>query len=106
MRGDTLLPVFVVQLVLHRPRVERNPEVVTLVGRLDHLFPAEQCLVQLLTVPGPDDLHNRILDAQHAGDRQGEVLHRRGGGLPDEEIPGLGMQERMLHQVHRFPQAT
>ena len=70
-----------------------HAEVVALILGAGELLTGGQRLVELLAVPGADDLELGVR-VEAARSARGKVLDRAGRRLPDEEVAGLARARR------------
>ena len=108
-RRNLLVPLDEELVVVKVPRVARDAEIVPHVHRACHLLARDEGLVQLLTVPRPDDLHLRLPIFRVY--LRVDLLQSRGKGvqcgrrcLLNEQVAVVAVRERVHHEVHSIVQ--
>ena len=102
--GDVLAAVLEELVVVQVTRVAGNPVVAAHVYRARHLLPRDEGLVELLAVPGADDLHLRLAVLRvDLGVYLLQRLRQRGQGrrrgLLHEQVAVVAVLERVYDQV-------
>ena len=87
-------------VVVERPSVGRDPEVVPHIDGPEPFFAGHERLVELLAVSGADDARFGLAEEFHHA--LGEVADRRGVRLLDKEVAGLRMLERERDEIDRL----